>query len=81
MMTTTKKDYKIHAYGYDFIIPSGSKVTDQTACGADKNYHFWVDYHNQAEQLTGFKNSLLLHDLTYYGLNIPKEYCNSYPDN
>ncbi len=78
MEATTKKEFKVNFKGYDLTIPAGSRVTNKTACGFDDNYHFWVDFRETAEKMTGFKDSFLAHDLTYYGLNIPSEYCNRY---
>lgn len=75
----TVKDYPAGSRGYSFTIPAGSRVCNNTACGPDDNYHYWLDFHKQAESLTGFKNSILHHDLTYYGLEIPAEYCGPYP--
>jgi hypothetical protein len=75
----TIKDYKVKYKLYDLIIPAGSLVSNQTACGPDDNYRYWVIDNHYIEQLTGSKNSLLLHDLSHYGLNIPKEYCKPYP--
>lgn len=77
-ISRTIKDYKINYKGYNLIIPKGSKVSNQTACGPDDYYHFWVINMAYIEKLTGSKNSLLLHDLTHHGLNIPKEYCEPY---
>lgn len=71
---TTTKEYKTTFNGYEITVPKGSKATSQTASGIDEDYRFWSDFHKIAEQLTGFKSSGLSHDLTYYGLNIPKEY-------
>lgn len=76
----TIKDYfvkDIKGYG-PYIIPAGSVVTNNTALGPDDCYHFWEDWQKAAEKITGFKNSLLAHDLTYYGLNIPAKYCSPY---
>lgn len=77
----TIKPYPVEFGGYEFVIPAGSTVSNRTASGYDDNYHFWVDFHAVAEQLTGFKRSFLVHDLTYYGLNIPAEYCEPYKEN
>jgi len=74
MTFTTTKEYKTTFKGYKIIIPKGSRATNQTACGVDDNYRFWSDFHKIAEEVTGFLNSMLAHDLTHYGLNIPKEY-------
>lgn len=76
----TIKEYTVNRYrGYGpIVVPVGSKVTNQTARGPDDNYHFWSDFHAVAEKVSGFKDSLLRHDLTHYGLNIPSEYCEAY---
>lgn len=81
----TIKPYHVNRYavagsklGYEFTVPVGSIVSNQTACGPDDNYRFWQNWHKTAEEVTGFKNSCLAHDLTYYGLNIPAEYCEPY---
>jgi len=74
----TIKEYKISFKGWDIIVPIGSKVSNSTACGNDDEYRFWLDHKEYVEKLTGFKNSLLAHDLKYYGINVPAEYCESY---
>lgn len=74
----TIKDYYTHFKGYNITIPAGSVVTCMTACGIDPDYHFWNDYEGIAFNLTGFKDSTLKHDLKYYGLNIPAEFCDPY---
>jgi len=76
----TIKDYPVRAFGYSFTVPAGSTVSNVTACGNDDNYRFWRDWQAVAKQVTGFKHSILAHDLTYYGLNIPAEYCEPYPE-
>lgn len=76
----TVKDYPVKAFGYSFTVPAGSTVRNVTACGNDDSYRFWVDYQKVAEKASGFKNSLLHHDLMYRGLNIPAEYCEPYPE-
>jgi len=76
--TETIKDYKVNAFGYLITIPKGSKVSNKTACGPDNNYHFWQDFEEIAEKITGFKNSFLKHDLIHRGINIPPEYCKPY---
>jgi len=67
--------------GYLLAIPAGSIVSNSTAMGYDDNYRFLtnVNFGEIAEKATGFKNSILFHDLTHYGLNIPQEYCEDYP--
>jgi len=76
----TIKEYRRRYHGWDLVVPAGSLVTNQTACGPSDSYHFWRDWNKIAEELTGFKNSILAHDLTYYGLNIPAEYCEPYKE-
>ena len=80
MESKTIKEYKINFKGYDIIVPVGSIVTNKTASGFDNNYHFWVYYTPVIEKLFGYKPFILLHDLKYYGLNIPVEYCEPYPN-
>jgi len=75
----TIKKYTTNRYGYDLVIPKGSTVTNSTACGDDDSYRFWTNFHAEVEQITGFKDSILKHDLTHYGLDIPAEYCEPYP--
>lgn len=75
----TIKPYQVVFRGYTLDIPAGSRVTNQTAMGPDDDYRFWEDWQAQAENLTGVKNSILAHDLTYQGVNIPAEYCEPYP--
>lgn len=76
----TNKDYtfeyaphgKTSSYGV-IIVPKGTRVSNMTALGIDKNYHFvneykWID-ENYPEV-----SSILKHDVKYYGINVPKEY-------
>lgn len=74
----TIKPYKVSYKGWDIEVPVGSKVVNRTAMGNNDSYRFWSGWRNYAEKLTGFKNSTLAHYLTYYGLNIPAEYCEHY---
>lgn len=78
----TTKEYKTKFAGWDIIVPVGSIVNNivnnSTALGYDDNYRFWQDYQKVTKQLTGFDNNILDHDLYYYGLNIPAEYCEPY---
>jgi hypothetical protein len=74
----TIKEYKVNYNGYDLIIPVGSTVNNRTACGNDDNYRFLQNFNDLAEKVTTYKHSMLLHDLTYYGLNIPAEFCEPY---
>jgi hypothetical protein len=76
----TVKEYKVRAFGYDIVVPEGSRVSNRTACGPDDNYRFWVGWNSAVVALTGYMNSILAHDLTYYGLNIPADYCVPYSE-
>ena len=79
----TLRPYLLDYKGYQITIPTGSTFSNMTACGPDNAYRFWTDFHKIAEELTGYKDSMLKHDLTYYGINIPAEFCpvNPYDDN
>ena len=72
------KEYQVNYKSWEIIIPVGSIVSNQTACGFDDSYRFWTGWKKQIENLTGHPNSMLAHDLTYYGLNIPAEFCENY---
>jgi len=76
----TIKPYTEEAYGYTITVPVGSVVSNQTACGPSDEYRFWQDFHKVAEELTGFRTSILSHDLNYRGINVPAEYCEPYPE-
>ncbi len=83
MKTTFKtarliKPYATKFNGWNIIVPIGAIVSNKTACGYDDNYRFWTDFGNYANQLTGHKSSMLYHDLTHYGLNVPKEFCSEW---
>lgn len=74
----TIKPYTVSYKGYSLLVPIGSTVSNKTAGGNDDSYRFWQDWQAMAKKLTGFDNSLLAHELTYYGLNVPKEFCATY---
>ena len=78
----TIKDYTVHytVMGSDhgeITVPAGTAVTHKTACGEDKNYHFVSEFSWVSPHKTGTSRYGLLHDLKYYGLNVPKEYVGS----
>lgn len=74
----TIKPYQINFKGWEITVPVGSTVSNETALGFDDNYRFWRDFGPVVRELTGYSNSILAHDLTYYGLNIPAEFCEPY---
>lgn len=61
---------------YDLIVPVGSRVSNKTAIGYDDNYRFLVGF--VTKELVGYDAPMLAHDLTYYGLNVPAEFCEPY---
>jgi len=76
--SVTLRPYPVKYDGYDIVVPAGSRVSNQTACGPDDAYRFWQDWQKIVKDLTGFDRSILAHDLEHYGLNIPAEYCEPY---
>lgn len=74
----TIAEYRLLAFGYDIVIPVGSRVSNRTACGYDDNYRFWQDWNKYAQDKTGHRNSILAHDLDHYGINIPASHCEPY---
>jgi hypothetical protein len=74
----TIKEFKTNYKGYDLVIPKGSTVTNNTALGPDDNVRFWAVDLEYIKEITGFPDSMLRHDLTFYGLNIPAEFCEPY---
>jgi len=69
----TKKEIKmIFRDHYSITIPKGTKVTNQTALGVDPNYNF-IDDLSWIPLVNGVKQYGLIHDATYYGINIHKD--------
>ena len=83
----TVKEFRINAFGYDLVIPAGSSVNNNTACGPDDSYRFWSFYHAEVKKQHGDTRflagvpPLLLLDLSHRGINVPAEYCEAYPEN
>lgn len=75
---TTKEDYTLNytvansSYG-EITIPKGTKVTNKTALGIDKNYHF-VDEFEWIDEKYPTISRILKHDMQHYGINIPKDF-------
>ena len=71
----TNKDYTVNYRDHGIItVPKGTKVTHQTAMGKDKNYHFVDDLSWIKPHVNGIPRYGLLHDVKYYGIDVPKEY-------
>jgi hypothetical protein len=72
-MLVTKEDVTMKYRGYgEITIPKGTRLTNNTAMGVDKNYNFvadlsWIPTYNDGTVRSG-----LIHDADYYGINIPK---------
>ena len=72
----TNQDYRIENFRDKYppiTVPKGTKLTHQTAMGIDKNYHFVNEYgwiKRDYPEIAG----ILIHDVVYYGINIPKEF-------
>lgn len=64
----TKEEIRMNAFGYDVVIPRGTRTTHNTACGYDPKYNF-------VDDLSWIPNHLplLRHDATFYGINLPAE--------
>jgi len=70
----TNKDYTIEFMHYgEITVPKGTRVSNMTACGIDKNYHFVSEY-GWAKKNYPEIDRILIHDLYYQGLDVPKEY-------
>lgn len=72
MKTNTNVTIPFMNYG-DITIPKGTELTHQTAMGIDRNYHFVNDL-SFIDRDYPTVSSILKHDATYYGINIPKEF-------
>lgn len=70
----TNKDYTVEFMNYgEITVPKGTLLTNMTAMGIDTNYHFVNDFKWITEKYPEI-SSILKHDLTYHGINVPKEY-------
>ena len=71
----TIRDYQVVGFRgeWNFTVPAGSVVSNVTAMGPSANIHYLANPSKFSE-----RNSLLEHDLKYYGLDIPAEYCEPY---
>lgn len=76
-MKKTTQDISMNFRGHEITIPAGTEITNKTAVGIDENYNFvadlgWIKPLNiNGEEV---KNYTLIHDATYYGINVPKEF-------
>lgn len=75
----TTQPYKVEYRGYEITVPAKWPVSNGTACGPDDNCRFAGKTKQLAAQVTGLPDSMLAHDLKYYGLPIPAEICEEMP--
>lgn len=70
----TNQDYTTSFKHYGQItVPKGTRVTHETACGIDENYHFVSDLSWVKKNYPTIAN-ILTHDLYYHGIDVPKEF-------
>jgi hypothetical protein len=69
-MPYTNAEIKMNFKGIDIVIPKGTRVTHQTACGVDPNYNFIADL----SFINKKKYPIMYYDAYYYGINVPKEF-------
>lgn len=72
MWTSQDVTINFREYG-DIVVPKGTMLTNQTATGIDKKYHFVNEYKWIKKSYPKIAN-ILIHDATHYGINIPKEF-------
>jgi hypothetical protein len=72
-MLVTKKEISMNFRGYEITIPKGIKTTHKTACGIDERYNFIDDLTWIPKDENGNKQYFLIHDATYYGINISRD--------
>lgn len=69
------KEYRTTLHKREVVVPVGATVDNKTACGLDDNYRFWIDW----GRTILFTQSILSHDLTHYGINVPADHCEPWP--
>lgn len=70
----TSKDYTADYRTYGVItVPAGVRLTHKTASGNDDDYHF-VDEFEWIDTSYPDISDILKHDITHFGLDVPKEY-------
>jgi len=72
----TNQDYTVENFRGVYppiTVPKGTRLTHQTAMGIDKNYHFVSDMSWITKNYPTIAK-VLIHDVTYYGINVPKEF-------
>ena len=74
-MTRTAREYTTQYRDHGSVtVPAGTRTTHNTACGIDENYNFVDNFTWVKPYPDGTLRHGLIHDLTYYGLNVPPDY-------
>jgi len=75
-VSMTTRDVPMKAFGQEFVVPKGTRVTKQAAGNQVLSDGTWfVDDLSWIPPLEdGIPNKCLIHDATYYGIRIPDEY-------
>ena len=82
-MKQTNQEVKMHFRGHDITIPKGTRITNKTAIGIDEKYNFVADLNWIPPVEIGgkqIKNYTLIHDATYYGIDVPAQYVSELTD-
>lgn len=70
----TKQDVEVNFMNYGkIIVPKGTQLTHETACGINVNYHF-VNAFSWIKKNYPEISYMLTHDAKFYGIDIPKEF-------
>jgi len=72
MRTNAPYTVNFKHYG-EITVPAGVRLTHMTASGKDEDYHFVAEF-GWIDTCYPLINNILKHDMTYSGLNVPKEY-------
>jgi hypothetical protein len=75
-MRQTNQEISMTFRGEEIVIPTGTRVTQQTALGHDDNYNFIDDLSWHKPHLKGFARTMALHDMVHYGIDIDSKFVN-----
>ena len=73
-MAKTNQSITIEFNGEVLVIPEGTAITHNTACGIDKKYNFINDFSWYKPELKGFARQMALHDMIHRGINIDPKF-------
>ena len=74
-MKVTRQEIKAKIHGWDCVIPKGTPVSHQTACGYDESYNFVTNEYKWGpiNPLTNKIAGTWLHDMKYRGYHISND--------